>query len=376
MNNILTTHVGSLPRPQEVVDIVFAKEEQTDSQQTYSDKDFDTIITKATYEVVAKQKSIGIDIPSDGEMSKLSYATYIKDRLYGFEGDSPRRTPADLVEYQNYAKKIASLGGTPSYKRPQCIDKITVKDWQPLYDDIRRFKQALSASNYSTGFMNAASPGVIALFQPSVYHDTHEAYLYNLAAVMREEYEAIIEAGLYVQIDAPDLALGRHMAFADKSDKAFLQTAQLHIEALNEALKNIPAHKIRLHICWGNYEGPHHHDIPLEKILPTVLQAKPQTLLFEASNPRHAHEYTAFQTIDIPQDYILCPGVIDSTSNFIEHPQLVAQRIQTYIDIVGKERVIAGTDCGFGTFAGFGRVDMDIVWAKLSSLCEGSRLVQ
>ena len=378
---IETTHVGSLPRTQEVAELIFAKENvviANENDKKYvkniSDELFDTTVAKATNDIVARQKAVGVSIPSDGEMSKLSYATYIKDRLNGFEGDSPRRTPADLLDFKNYAQRTAKTGGTPTYQRPQCVEKITVKSWQPLYDDIERFQNALSQTGYDRGFMNSASPGVIALFQPSVYHNSHADYLQNLGEVMREEYEIIANAGFDIQIDAPDLALGYHMMFADKSEEEFLKIAELHIETLNYALQNIPAQKIRMHLCWGNYEGPHHRDIALKKILPVIFKAKARTLLFEASNPRHAHEWAVWNEVNIPEDYILAPGVIDSTSNFIEHPELVAQRLRQYTDIVGRDRVIASSDCGFSTFAGYGKVDEAIVWEKLKSLSQGAEL--
>ena len=380
-SKVLTTHVGSLPRTQQVSELIFAKEnvviEDGDKPlvKNVSQKEFDETIEKATIDIVRKQKESNVDIPSDGEMSKLSYATYIKDRLNGFEGDSPRRVPADLQDFSSFAKKIASSGGTPTYKRPQCVDKITIKTLKPLYDDIEREKHALAQAGYENGFMNSASPGVIALFQPSVYHATHQEYLQNLAEVMSKEYEAIAQAGLILQIDSPDLALGRHMMFADKSEDDFLKILDLHIEMLNEALKNIPADKIRLHLCWGNYEGPHHKDIELKKILSRIFKAKPRQLSFEAANPRHAHEWKIWQEVDIPSDYVLLPGVIDSTTNYIEHPELVAQRIENFTNIVGKDRVIASSDCGFATFAGFGKVHEQIVWAKLQSLAKGASIV-
>lgn len=379
MSKILTTHVGSLPRSEAVTKIVFAREQVSIdgveiNPKEISDETFNQIIAEATNAVVQKQKQVGIDIPSDGEMSKISYATYIKDRLTNFEGDSPRRTPSDLADYKSFAEKIAKSGGTPTYRRPVCVGRIEVKDLSPLYEDINREKLALQQSGYQTGFMNSASPGVIALFQPSTYHKSHLEYLENLAEAMREEYEAIVNAGLYLQIDSPDLGLGKHMLFQDASEEEFLKTAEQHVEVLNHALRNVDGSRVRIHICWGNYEGPHHHDIELKKVLPVLLQAKPRTILFEAANPRHAHEWKVWKETSIPDDVILCPGVIDSTSNFIEHPELVAQRLENFVNIVGKERVVAGTDCGFATFAGFGKVHTDIVWGKLAALVQGAQL--
>ena len=377
---IKTTHVGSLPRPREVVEVVFAKEkafiEGSDftRQQEVSDDEFKEVVAKATEEVIAKQKAVGIDIPSDGEMSKISYATYIKSRLSGFSGDSPRRVPGDLAEFKSYSQKIAAAGGTPTYSRPQCTARIKVKDLSPLKQDISREKVGLEKAGYSEGFMNSASPGVIALFQPSIYHKDHFTYLEELAEAMRIEYELIVSSGLTLQLDCPDLALGRHMMFATEKEHEFLKVIQRHIEILNHALRNIPQDKIRMHVCWGNYEGPHHKDIELKKILPLILRAKPKHILFESSNPRHGHEWEVWGTTVIPDDLVLYPGVIDSTTNFIEHPELVKQRINAFVKLVGKERVVASTDCGFATFAGYGKVDEGIVWEKLRSLVKGADL--
>ena len=369
-DRILTTHVGSLPRSQAVTDGVFAHE-----QGKLDDVDgFRTTIAAAVVDVVAKQKAAGVDVVSDGEMSKISYATYIKDRISGFDGDSPRNPPKDLEEFPGFLERQAKGGGTPSYRRPKCVGEIALKDMQPLEEDLSNFTKALQAVEPAEGFMNAASPGVIALFQPNEYYPTHEAYLEALAEAMRHEYEAIVEAGFVLQLDSPDLGLGRHMIFKDQDDAAYERLARQHVDALNHATRNIPAEKMRLHVCWGNYEGPHHCDAPMDMVLPIALRAKPQALLFESANPRHAHEWEVFASADLPDDKILVPGVIDSTTNFIEHPKLIAERIGRFADIVGRERVIAGTDCGFSTFAGFGAVDPDIVYAKLSVLAEGAAL--
>lgn len=367
---ILTTHVGSLPRSQEVFELVFAQERG----EPLDEPTFKAAISKAVKEVVQAQSRAGIDIVSDGEMSKISYATYIKYRLSGFEGDSPRRTPADLQAYPNFAGRASKSGGTPTYRRPRCTGPVAVKDERPLAEDIANFQAALAEAAVTEGFMNAASPGVIALFQPNDYYPSHEAYLEALAEAMRVEYEAICQAGLILQIDSPDLALGRHMMFTDLSDQAFLKMVEQHIEVLNHALRNIAAEKVRLHVCWGNYEGPHHCDIGFEKILPAVLKAKPQALSFEASNPRHAHEWKVFKDLKLPDDKVLIPGMLDSTTNFVEHPELVAERIIRFAELVGRERVLAGSDCGFSTFAGFGTVDKDIVYAKLEALAQGAAL--
>lgn len=369
-DRILTTHVGSLPRSKAVSDGVFAQEKG----ELNDIADFKTTISKAVKDVVAKQVASGVDIVSDGEMSKISYATYIKDRITGFDGDSPRNPPKDLEEFPGFLDRQAKGGGTPTYRRPKCVGEIGVKDMAPLEEDLTNFRAAINATPPVEGFMNAASPGVIALFQPNEYYSSDEAYLEALAEAMRHEYEAIVAAGFILQLDSPDLGLGRHMMFKDEDDDAYEKLAMSHVEALNHATRNISAEKMRLHVCWGNYEGPHHCDAPMELVLPIALKAKPQALLFESANPRHAHEWQVFRDADLPEDKILVPGVIDSTTNFIEHPRLIAERIERFAGIVGRDRIIAGTDCGFSTFAGFGAVDEDIVYAKLKSLAEGAKL--
>lgn len=369
-DRILTTHVGSLPRSKAVSDLVYAKENEEDY-----DKDlFDSTIADAVNEVVARQKSAGIDIVSDGEMSKISYATYVKDRLEGFSGDSPRNPPKDLEDFPGFLKRAAKGGGTPTYSRPCCTSSISLRDSSLLEADLSNFNSACDKTNPEDRFMNAASPGVIALFLPNKYYSSQTEYLEKLAEVMRVEYEAIVNAGFILQIDSPDIGLGRHMIFKDKSEEEYIKVANQHIDILNHALRNIPEDRARMHVCFGNYEGPHHHDASMEVVLPIALRAKPQGLLFETSNPRHAHEWMYFEQADIPENKILIPGVLDSTSNFIEHPELVAQRIDKFAQIVGRERVIAGTDCGFSTFAGYGAVDEDIVYAKFESMAEGARI--
>ena len=369
-DRILTTHVGSLPRSQAVTEMVFAEEkgERMDPEARHA------LLAEAVDQVVAKQCEAGVDVVSDGEMSKISYATYIKDRITGFEGDSPRRPPSDLEAYPGFLKRQAASGGTPSYRRPQCVGEIRVKDTAPLEEDLANFRAAVDRRRPAEAFMNSASPGVIALFQPNQHYPDHESYLYALADAMRLEYEAIVAAGFLLQLDSPDLGLGRHMMFKGQPDDEYRRRAELHVEALNHALRNIPSDCVRLHVCWGNYEGPHHHDAPMEMVLPIALKARPQALLFESSNPRHAHEWRVFAEADLPDDKILVPGVLDSTTNFVEHPRLVAERICRFADIVGRERVIAGTDCGFSTFAGFGAVDPDITYAKLAAMAEGAAL--
>jgi len=369
-DRILTTHVGSLPRSKAVTDVVFARER---GEPLDPDAARETIRT-AVLDAVRRQRAAGIDVASDGEMSKISYATYIKDRLTGFDGDSPRQPPKDLEEFPAFLRRQAGSGGTPTYRRPSCVGEIRVKDMEPVAEDIRNFRQALAEIPVTEGFMNAASPGVIALFQPNQHYPDHASYLEALADAMQPEYEAIVSAGFVLQLDSPDLGLGRHMMFKDRSDEEYQRLATLHVEALNHATRNIPADRMRLHVCWGNYEGPHHCDAPMSMVLPIALRARPQALLFEASNPRHAHEWTVFRDARIPDDKILVPGVLDSTTNFIEHPELVAERIGRFADIVGRERVMAGTDCGFSTFAGFGAVDEDIVYAKFGAMAEGARI--
>ena len=368
----LTTHVGSLPRSQAVVDLIFARERG----EPIDEAAFAAVMRDAVDEVVRRQVAAGIDIVSDGEMSKISYATYIKDRYTGFDGDSPRRTPADLLDYPGFLTRLAAGGGTPSYRRPCCVGPIQVKSMLPLQQDIAHVKAAAARHGAPQVFMNAASPGVVALFQPNQHYADDDAYLDALAQALRHEYHAIVDAGLILQLDSPDLGLGRHMMYKDLDEAAYLARIERHVEALNHALAAIPADRVRMHVCWGNYEGPHHKDVALETILPTVLRAKPQGLLFEASNPRHAHEWETLEAYRhlIPDDKLLIPGVLDSTTNFIEHPRLVAQRLRRYAGIVGADRVIAGTDCGFGTFAGFGAVDADIVYAKFAAMAEGARL--
>ena len=369
-DRILTTHVGSLPRSASVTTVVFAKEagSLTDFHE------HDRVVADAVRHVVARQVAAGIDVVSDGEQSKISYATYIKDRITGFEGDSERRPPRDLEEYPAYMQQAAASGGTPAYKRPRCVGPVGVKDGMPLQIDLDNFRNALGAAPPVEGFMNAASPGVIALFQPNEHYRSHEAYLEALGEAMRPEYEAIVAAGFVLQLDCPDLGLGRHTMYKDKSEAEYVTLARLHVDIMNHALRHVPADRVRMHICWGNYEGPHHCDVSMDVVLPIALSAKPQGLLFESCNPRHAHEWSVFKNADIPEDKILIPGVIDSVTNFIEHPLLVAERIRRFADIVGRDRVLAGTDCGFSTFAGFGRVDQDIVYAKLNALVEGARI--
>tara|TARA_X000000368_G_scaffold321236_1_gene258401 strand:- start:61 stop:1188 length:1128 start_codon:yes stop_codon:yes gene_type:complete len=373
MNNIPVTHVGSLPRTQEVVDLIFSRE----NNQPFDQQKFDIAMTSAVSATVKKQVEVGVDIVSDGETSKISYATYVKDRYTGFSGDSPRNAPADLKMFPGFLKRLADDGGTPQYARPMCTSKVTSKGQGELKKDIRNLKSGMEEHGASRGFMNAASPGVISLFLQNDFYNSREEYLAALADVMRDEYETIVGSGLDLQLDCPDLALSRHMLFNDLTDDEFLKVADMHVEALNSALKNVPQEKVRVHICWGNYEGPHCCDIDMNKVFSTLMRTKAHYLLFETSNPRHAHEWVVFRdrALEIPDDKVLVPGVVDTTTNFVEHPELVKQRLERFINIVGKDRVLAGSDCGFGTFAGFGAVDPDIAYAKLRTLSEGAALV-
>ncbi len=368
---ILTTHVGSLPRPQDVVDVVFA-----DDRGEHVDPDrFEQVVRDAVADRVRHQVEAGIDVVSDGEMSKIGYATYIRHRLSGFEvGDVPRATPADLDAYPVFRDRLAQAGGSAKYLRPICRGPITYEHPEPLQQDLAHLQAATNGQPVAGAFMNAPSPGIIALFQPNEYYDTLDEYLDAIGEAMKHEYEAIVAAGVQLQIDAPDLAMGRHIMYRDRSDAEFIQSAERHVDAINRALRDIPADRVRLHICWGNYEGPHHLDIDLPKIVDVILRSKPATLLFEAANPRHAHDWATWRDAKIPDDKVLAPGVLDSTTNYIEHPELVAQRLLTYAEIVGPERVVAGTDCGFGTWAGFGAIDPDICWAKMRSLSQGAQL--
>ena len=371
---ILTTHVGSLPRPKIVSDLLFSRE----NNEKYDQQQFDDIISTSVEEIVKKQSDIGVSIISDGEMSKISYATYVKDRYNGFAGDSERNPPQDLEKFPNYMKKISDSGGTPTYSRPCCVSEISSKNNNDLKNDIQNLLDASNKVNHKQIFMNSASPGVISLFLSNSYYSSRIEYLDAIASAMQEEYETIVNAGIQLQLDCPDLALSRHMTFKNESDDDFIKIAAHNMEILNESLKNIPSNKLRLHVCWGNYEGPHIHDISIEKIFEVLMSFKGNFLLFESSNPRHQHEWEIFEKLKnkIPENKVLIPGVLDTTSNFVEHSSLVRQRIERFVNIVGKERVIAGTDCGFGTFAGFGNVDPDIAYLKLQSLVEGASQVK
>ena len=370
---VATTHVGSLPRAQDVVDFVFARERG----EPYDAGAFDACMTAAVSRTVGRQVAAGVDIVSDGETSKISYATYVKDRYTGFDGDSPRNAPADLKLFPKFLERLANDGGTPKYARPMCVGDVRAKGQGELRKDIANLRAAMAEHGAERGFMNAASPGVISLFLQNAHYKTREAYLAALADAMKEEYVTIVAAGLDLQLDCPDLALSRHMLFNDLSDAEFVRVAASHVEALNHALRDVPPDRVRIHICWGNYEGPHVCDIPMATMFDTLMSARARYVLFETSNPRHGHEWAVFRDrkADIPDDKILVPGVVDTTTNFVEHPELVRQRLERFTAIVGPDRVIAGSDCGFGTFAGFGAVDPDIAYAKLAALAEGAALV-
>jgi len=367
---ILTTHVGSLPRPQDVVDLLFAQDRGEPVDQDL----FDSTMKRGVADAIQKQQESGVDIVSDGETSKISYATYIRHRLTGFEGDSSRPTPQDLDDFPEYRDRLVAAGHSATYKRPVCKGPIKVKDLSALQKDIDNMKAALATAKVTEGFMNAVSPGTIAVFQPNEYYPTHEAYLGALADAMQAEYEMIVKSGLLLQLDCPDLAMGRHTRFKKLTDEEFLRNAEMQVEALNHALANVPADRVRLHVCWGNYEGSHVHDMDCHKIFPIAVKVKPMALLVEGSNPRHEHEYQAWKDIKLPDDKVLVPGVIASSSNYVEHPEVVAMRLMNYANVVGRERVIAGTDCGFGTFAGFGAVYPAFCWMKMKSLAEGAAI--
>jgi 5-methyltetrahydropteroyltriglutamate--homocysteine methyltransferase len=365
------THVGSLPRGDELAALLLAK----DHGKPYDAAAFERIVQGAIDDAVAKQVAAGVTIVSDGELGKVGYSTYVTERLTGFGGNVERKPARDLAAHPELAKKLAAIMGRQEFVRAACVGPVRLKTLAPAHDDIRRFRSALARhGNGVRAFMNAASPGLITAFQPNKFYPAHEAYLADLADAMRPEYEAIVNAGFELQLDCPDLAMARHTGYQDLDEAGFLRVVEANVAALNAATANIPAERMRLHICWGNYEGPHDHDIPLEKILAAVLTARPATILFEAANPRHEHEWIVWRDAAIPAGKRLAPGLIDTCSNYVEHPELIAQRLERYIGIVGAARVIAGTDCGFGTFAGYGKIDPAVTWKKLAALSEGARI--
>lgn len=364
---VRTTHVGSLPRPKELVELLIKR----NAGEALDVSQFEDVLSRAVHDVVAKQVAAGIDVVSDGEMSKIAYSIYPKDRLTGFSGETPPRGAGpEVAEFPDWAKSRRQVMA----QRPLCRGPVAVKDTSALEGDLRRFRAAVDAAKPPAAFMTAASPGLIAYFMPNEYYPSHEAYLQALAEAMRPEYEAIVKAGFILQLDCPDLALSRHLGYAGDTDAQWEAKAEAAIEAIDAATAAIAPERMRMHLCWGNYEGPHNHDLPLERVLPRALRARPAAISFEGANPRHEHEWELFATLELPAGKTIIPGVIDSTTNFIEHPRLVAQRIERYVRYVGAERVIAGSDCGFGTTAEFSLIDPAIVWAKFAALAEGARL--
>ena len=370
---IETTHVGSLPRGDVLTPLLLTR----DKGEAYDAHAFDAAVQAAVDDAVARQVAAGVSIVSDGELGKVGYSTYMIERLEGFGGHFDRKPAADLAAHPALARKLSAIMGSQDFTRASCIAPVRLKNLTPLHDDIRRFSHALDGHGKGVrAFMNSASPGLITAFQVNCHYATHEAYLADIVDAMRPEYEAIVEAGFDLQLDCPDLAMSRHTGYQDQSEDEFLRTAAANVEALNAATANISADRLRMHVCWGNYEGPHDHDIPLEKIIDIVIGARPATILFEAANPRHEHEWTVWRDIALPDDKILAPGLIDSCSNYVEHPELIAQRIERFAALVGKDRVIASTDCGFGTFAGYGKIDPDVTWKKLGALRQGAELAE
>lgn len=369
-DRVYTTHVGSLPRPESLLAVM-----RPESRNAKEGQAFAGALGEAVQTIVKRQASIGLDVVSDGEMSKLDYASYVTERLSGFEGHFTGHKAQDLRDYQGLARRLIEIGAVvPAAGGACCRGPVAMQDLSILARDIDNLRRAVDAVSPPGAFINAASPGVIAVFQKNEYYPSEAEYIEAVAISMRVEYEAIVEAGFLLQIDSPDLAMGRHLAFADLSDDEFLKIAERNIEALNLAVANIPADKMRMHLCWGNYAGPHHRDIPLKRIIDVVLKARPAYLLLEGANPRHEHEWNVFNDVSLPDDKVLVPGVVDSTSNYIEHPELIAQRICRYANIVGRERVMAGSDCGFSTFRDYPTVYPEIAWAKLRSLVEGSAM--
>jgi len=369
-DRILTTHVGSLPRPPELRQLLVAK----DQGEAYDNAELDRLTRQAVFDIVRRQAETGIDIVNDGEMSKPGYSTYVADRLSGFAGHVAAKPRLDTRDHPNFLAAYERMTGANTARRAVCVGPIAVKDREPLLQDLANLRDALARVTVAEGFMTAASPGLVPVFQNNGHYPSHEAYVEAIAAAMQQEYEAIVEAGFVLQLDCPDLAMAHHTSFQDLSEADFLKRAAFHIEVLNHAVRNIPADRMRIHICWGNYEGPHDHDIDFAKVAPILVKAKPQALVVEASNPRHAHEWRVWQEVALPDDKILIPGVLDTCTNYVEHPELVAERLCRFADIVGRERVIAGTDCGFGTFAGYGKIDPDIAFKKLRAMVDGAAI--
>ena len=370
-DRFLTTHVGSLPRDEDLTRMMWAQEDGIPVDQEALHRR----IHQAVLDIVKKQRELGVDIVNDGESSKPSYATYIKDRLSGFSGGDNTYVFDDLVDFPNLARRVGEDPSRQHRHAPACTGPVSMRNIDGPTEDVANLTEAIGGKDKMDHvFITAASPGVSSIFFKNEYYSSHEEYLFALADAMREEYEVIAASGATLQIDCPDLAMGRHMNSAGMSLEDFRKQAAMHVEALNHAVANIPAEKMRLHLCWGNYGGPHHCDINLSDIIDIILPAKPMTLLMEAANPRHAHEWTLFKDIKLPEGKVLCPGVIEVQSNYIEHPELVAQRIQRYADVVGRENVMAGTDCGFSIHVGQAAIDPKVAWLKLQALAEGARI--
>jgi 5-methyltetrahydropteroyltriglutamate--homocysteine methyltransferase len=369
-DRFLTTHTGSLPRPDDLIQMMYAKESGVPVEPVA----LAARVRSAVAEVVKKQADAGVDLLNDGELSKPSYATYVKDRLNGFGGTGNTFVYQDLDEFPNLAKRVFGDPGRSRRKTPACNAPISVRDAGAAVTDAANLKAAMGQVKARGGFMSAASPGVVSLFFRNDHYPSHEKYLFAIAEAMRDEYETVAKAGFVLQIDCPDLGMGRHIQYANLSLDEFRKRAAMHIEALNHALSNIPPEQLRIHVCWGNYEGPHHRDVPFADIIDLVFKSRPNTISFEAANPRHAHEWILFEKVKLPDGKVLIPGVLESKSNFIEHPELVAQRIARYANLVGRENVIAGTDCGYGTWVGQAAVDPDVVWAKFAAMAEGARI--
>jgi 5-methyltetrahydropteroyltriglutamate--homocysteine methyltransferase len=369
-DRILTTHTGSLPRPAGLRAELVKK----DQGQPFDKAELSRLTREAVVAIVRRQAEVGVDIINDGEMSKPGYSTYVADRLSGFAGHEPAKPRLDTGPYPNFMAAYTRMTGEMNSRRAVCVGPIAVKDKEPLAEDLANLKAALAQVKAVEGFMTAASPGLVPVFQNNRHYPTYEAYVEAIAAAMQPEYEAIVGAGFVLQLDCPDLAMAHHTSFQELSEADFLKRSQFHVEVLNHALRNVPAEMSRIHICWGNYEGPHDHDIDFAKVAPILVKAKPQALVVEAANPRHAHEWQVWKDFKLPDDKVLAVGVLDTSTNYVEHPALVAERLCRYADIVGRERVMATSDCGFGTFAGYGKIDPDIAFKKLGAMAEGAAL--
>jgi len=368
---ILTTHTGSLPRPDDLIQMMWAKGDGAPVDEAALSRS----IATAVQDAVDRQVAAGIDVVNDGEMSKPSYATYVKDRLHGFGGEAVQDYGfQDLADYPRSAEIVAANPGRRKRTAPACNAEIGVKDAEAITVDLANLAKAVASAPAHGTFSSAASPGVVSLFFANEHYGSDEEYVFAIAEAMRHEYEAIAAAGVTVQVDCPDLAMGRHSAYAHMDLAEFRRRAAMNLEALDHAVRHIPADQLRMHLCWGNYPGPHHHDVDLAAIIDLVWTAKPRTVLFEAANPRHEHEWTLFEDVEVPDGKVICPGVIEPQSNYIEHPELVAQRIERYARLVGRDRVMAGVDCGFSVHVGMQGIDPDVAWAKLRALAEGAEI--